>query len=181
MSECLFFLLHRPLKLTCMGCFCQYSELMTDPKARKVIVLENPMLPLRIKQTVAKILFEHLSVPSLSFALSPLCALLSIGRATGLVVDVGNLETCLLPVGPTAQYRKGMFADAAHADIRVKTTLFASTHQPHCFQAPFASPSRAVKTVRYIHTQSSFEHVCIAVGVGHTTVAKPDHNQSYTG
>lgn len=55
------------------------------------------MLPLRMKQAVAKVLFEHLQITSLSFALSPLCALLSIGRATGLVVDVGNLETCLLP------------------------------------------------------------------------------------
>ena len=74
------------------------SELMTDPKARKVIVLENPMLPTAVKQSIIRILFERLSVPSVSFALSPLCALLSIGRITGLVVDVGNLETCTLPV-----------------------------------------------------------------------------------
>lgn len=74
------------------------SELMTDPKTRKVIVLENPMLPTRVKQIIARTLFENLQIPSLSFASSPLCALLSIGRITGLVIDVGNLETCCLPV-----------------------------------------------------------------------------------
>lgn len=74
------------------------SELMADPKTRKVIVLENPMLPTRVKQTIARTLFESLQIPSLSFASSPLCALLSIGRITGLVIDVGNLETCCLPV-----------------------------------------------------------------------------------
>lgn len=77
---------------------CAHSELMADPKTRKVIVLENPMLPTQVKQIIARTLFESLSIPSLSFASSPLCALLSIGRITGLVIDVGNLETSCLPV-----------------------------------------------------------------------------------
>ena len=72
---------------------------MADPRTRKVIILENPLLPICIKEVVVRILFSHLSVPSISFASTPLCALLSIGRSTGLVMDVGHAETTLLPVG----------------------------------------------------------------------------------
>ena len=100
---------------------------MTDPKSRKVIVLENPLLPTRIKEMLARCLFEDLQVsffasfvllssipsfprssrhlasfsfqvPSISFIPPHLLALLAIGRTTGLVVDVGYLETVVLPV-----------------------------------------------------------------------------------
>lgn len=37
-------------------------HLMTDPKSRKVIVLENPLLPTRIKEMIARCLFEDLQV-----------------------------------------------------------------------------------------------------------------------
>ena len=137
---------------------------MTDPKARKVIILENPMLPLRIKQTVAKTLFEYLQIPSLSFALSPLCALLSIGRATGLVVDVGNLETCLLPVRlllSISEYKETL-SDRFGTDLRVKTALLPPKHQPCRFQTPFSTPSRSSKSFRYIHSKSPFKPIRIA-------------------
>lgn len=80
------------------------SELMAEPRTRKVIILESPLLPLRIKDIVAKILFQHLGVPSVTFTLSPLCALLSLGRITGLVVDVGFIESIALPVGLTSSH-----------------------------------------------------------------------------
>lgn len=32
---------------------------MTDPKARKVILVEHPLLPLYIKELIAKILFDN--------------------------------------------------------------------------------------------------------------------------
>jgi hypothetical protein len=38
------------------------SHLMTDPKSRKVIVLENPLLPTRIKEMMARRLFEDFQV-----------------------------------------------------------------------------------------------------------------------
>jgi actin-related protein 10 len=47
---------------------------------------------------LARILFENLLVPSVSFAPSGLLALVGVGRTTGLVVDCGYLETCVLPV-----------------------------------------------------------------------------------
>ena len=38
------------------------SSLLTDPKSRKVIIIEHPLLPLHIKDMFAKILFTNLQV-----------------------------------------------------------------------------------------------------------------------
>ncbi|RGB33416.1 actin family [Rhizophagus diaphanus] len=74
-----------------------FRYLLTDPKQRKVVLCESPMLPLKLKQLIAKVLFENLQVPSISFAPSHMLALLTTGRTTGLVIDVGYLETTVLP------------------------------------------------------------------------------------
>ncbi|KAJ7707537.1 fungal-specific actin related protein [Mycena rosella] len=75
-----------------------HDSLLTDPKARKVILVEHPLLPLYIKDMMARILFENLQVPSVSFASSHLLSLLAVGRITGLVVDCGHLESVALPI-----------------------------------------------------------------------------------
>ena len=38
------------------------SSLLADPKSRKVIIVEHPLLPLYIKETIARILFDNLQV-----------------------------------------------------------------------------------------------------------------------
>lgn len=38
------------------------SSLLTDPKSRKVIIIEHPLLPVYVKDIFAKILFENLQV-----------------------------------------------------------------------------------------------------------------------
>ncbi|KAI9000451.1 actin-domain-containing protein [Trametes punicea] len=75
-----------------------HDSLLTDPKSRKVILVEHPLLPLHIKEMMARVLFNNLQVPSISFASSHLLALLAAGRVTGLVLDCGHLETTVLPV-----------------------------------------------------------------------------------
>lgn len=96
---------------------------MTDPKARKVILLENPMLPVHVKEIIANTCLALLSVPSLSFACAPLCSLLSLGRITGLVLDVGNLESCLLPV---------RFVSFATHNAAHRTSLVRYTPRDRC-------------------------------------------------
>ncbi|KAF9579500.1 hypothetical protein BGW38_004217 [Lunasporangiospora selenospora] len=75
-----------------------YKLLLTDPKQRKVIICESPLAPIALKQTIARVLFEKLQVPSISFISSHLLALLTTGTATGLVIDCGHLETSVLPI-----------------------------------------------------------------------------------
>ncbi|KAL1919953.1 uncharacterized protein VTP21DRAFT_1885 [Calcarisporiella thermophila] len=75
-----------------------YRYLLTDPKQRKVLICESPLLPIPVKKIIAKILFEEMQVPSVSFAPTHLLALLTTGQTTGLVIDCGNLETTVLPI-----------------------------------------------------------------------------------
>lgn len=35
---------------------------MTDPKARKVLIVEDPLLPLRVKELIARVLFQSVQV-----------------------------------------------------------------------------------------------------------------------
>ncbi|EPQ52784.1 actin-domain-containing protein [Gloeophyllum trabeum ATCC 11539] len=75
-----------------------HDSLLTDPKSRKVILVEHPLLPLHVKEKMARILFTNLQVPSISFASSHLLSLLAVGRITGLVLDCGHLESTVLPI-----------------------------------------------------------------------------------
>ncbi|KAF9647030.1 actin-like ATPase domain-containing protein, partial [Thelephora ganbajun] len=75
-----------------------HDSLLTDPKSRRVIVIEHPLLPLYIKAMIARILFTNLQVPFVSFAPSHLLSLLAVGRITGLVLDCGHLESTVLPI-----------------------------------------------------------------------------------
>ena len=42
--------------LICIRC------LLTDPKSRKMIIVEQPLLPLYVKDMIASVLFENLQV-----------------------------------------------------------------------------------------------------------------------
>jgi hypothetical protein len=55
MSKCVHFASRLPKHLAA-------SSLLTEPKSRKVIVIEHPLLPLYVKEILAKILFENLQV-----------------------------------------------------------------------------------------------------------------------
>ncbi|RDB26426.1 Actin-related protein 10 [Hypsizygus marmoreus] len=89
----------RLLEVKLQGCLRSvfHDSLLTDPKARKVILVEHPLIPLYIKDIIARILFEN-HVPSVSFASSHLLSLFAVGRITGLVLDCGHLESVALPI-----------------------------------------------------------------------------------
>lgn len=75
-----------------------FHHLMVDPKQRKVIVIEDPLLPNSVKEAIATVLFDNLSVPSVSFSAGSVVTLMAAGTITGLVVDIGHLETSVTPV-----------------------------------------------------------------------------------
>jgi actin-related protein 10 len=76
----------------------QRRHLKTDPKTRKVIILESTFMPDHVKQALAKAFFDNVKVPSVAFPSASVLALAACGRSTGLVVDVGWLETTVTPV-----------------------------------------------------------------------------------
>jgi actin-related protein 10 len=77
-----------------------FNHLMIDPKQRKVILIENPLIPTSLRSEIAIVLFDQLHVPSIAFTPSPVLSLMACGILTGLVIDVGNLETWVIPVCP---------------------------------------------------------------------------------
>ncbi|TIA87449.1 hypothetical protein E3P99_03175 [Wallemia hederae] len=75
-----------------------FEQLQTDPKQRKVLIVENPFLSAPVKYAIMSVLFSSLHVPSISFTPSSLLSLIAAGRTTGLVVDVGYLQTVVSPI-----------------------------------------------------------------------------------
>ncbi|KAK4055582.1 hypothetical protein OIV83_000128 [Microbotryomycetes sp. JL201] len=75
-----------------------HDILMVDSRSRKVVIVDTALQSVKIKEMIARILFENLQVPSISYA--PACVLSSMacGTVTGLVVECGNLETSIVPV-----------------------------------------------------------------------------------
>ncbi|PWN52568.1 actin-like ATPase domain-containing protein [Violaceomyces palustris] len=74
------------------------QHLMVDPKQRKVIIIENAFMPTIVKDTLCRILFSNLQVPSVSFIPLHLLGLVATGRLTGLVLDCGYLESSIVPI-----------------------------------------------------------------------------------
>lgn len=75
-----------------------FEFLMIDPKMRKVLLIEPALVPIDVRSRIAVVLFDQLHVPSICFTSSPVLVLMATGTITGLVIDVGNLETSALPV-----------------------------------------------------------------------------------
>ncbi|KAJ9093460.1 hypothetical protein QFC19_008319 [Naganishia cerealis] len=74
------------------------EHLLTESKSRKVIIVENALLPNPIKQLISEVLFDNLKVPSVSFTPGHMLTLMATGNTTGLVVDFGFHETTVIPV-----------------------------------------------------------------------------------
>ncbi|CAO1627828.1 unnamed protein product [Jaminaea pallidilutea] len=76
-----------------------YQEvLMVDPTQRRVIIVENPLTPIVLRQIISAVLFDVLKVSAVSPVISPLLSTLSIGSMTAVVLSVGVLETTVLPI-----------------------------------------------------------------------------------
>jgi actin-related protein 10 len=73
-------------------------RLMVDPKQRKVVLVENVLMPTIVKSLLYEIMFGNLQVASVSFLPSHLLSTLATGRMTSLVLDLGYQEASLLPV-----------------------------------------------------------------------------------
>ncbi len=75
-----------------------YSHLLAVPRERRVVIVESVLTSTDNRQSLARLLFDVLDVPSILFAPSHLMATLPYGAQTALVIDVGYRETLVLPV-----------------------------------------------------------------------------------
>ncbi|KAG8982866.1 hypothetical protein FRB90_006488, partial [Tulasnella sp. 427] len=149
-----------------------FNSLLADPKSRKVIIIEQPLLPLAVKDMFARILFHNLEVPSVSFMPSHLLALLAVGRVTGMVLDCGHTESTVLPVYSSrpmfSNIRTSPLAGSRlTAHLRALLSLFASYRPPPTIIRAAAQPSPATRVPEEILTEALVEEVktkCLFVG-----------------
>ncbi|KAF5340901.1 hypothetical protein D9758_012166 [Tetrapyrgos nigripes] len=163
-----------------------HDSLLTDPKARKVIIVEHPLLPLHIKEMIARILFENLQVPSVSFASSHLLSLFAVGRITGLVLDCGHLESVTLPIFAARplfpQIRTTPLAGSRFSSHLRNLLIFFGTYLPPTSPGPSGSlpaASRSVRVPPEILTDAVIEEVktrCCFVGEALSTILDAREN-----
>lgn len=121
-------------------------------------MVEHPLLPLYLKETIARILFDNLQVrlpsysrlhdcnesfkvPSISFASSHLLSLFAVGKITGLVLDCGHLESTALPVSPYMAIGSVVLRAFYRADFRSPSSFPSSAnHAIGWFSASISSP-----------------------------------------
>lgn len=167
------------------------DSLLTDPKSRKILLVEHPLLPLYVKEIIARILFNNLQVPSVSFLPSSLLALLAVGRVTGLVVDCGHLESTTLPIfasRPLYPHLKTtpLAGNRLSQHLRALLLWFGTYYPPPTTLSGavnLPSTSRATRVPEEVLTESLLETIkscCLFVGAPLTESPSPPDASSPT-
>lgn len=105
-----------------------YKHLLVNPKDRKIVIVESILSPTKVRDTLAKIFFQHFEVASIYFVPSHLVCLATLGIDTGLVVDIGHSEAVVLPVYSgvvmlKAYEAQNLSAENIHNEIKSKLIL----------------------------------------------------------
>jgi hypothetical protein len=75
-----------------------FDQLHVRPNERSVLLIEPPLNPRANRERLAQLLFETFHVPALYVALGAELVLFRTGRATGVVVDSGEVATYIVPI-----------------------------------------------------------------------------------
>ncbi|KAJ7345394.1 hypothetical protein JRQ81_001344 [Phrynocephalus forsythii] len=75
-----------------------FRHLLVNPRDRRVVIVESVLCPSHFRETLTKVLFKYLEVPSVLFAPSHLMSLLTLGINSAMVLDCGYTESLVLPV-----------------------------------------------------------------------------------
>ncbi|MHA1732465.1 MAG: hypothetical protein ACTSU5_11010 [Promethearchaeota archaeon] len=95
-----------------------YNVLRIEPSQHPVIYIEHTMTPPDTREYIAQVLLDTYKVQSLFMANSSLLALFSVGLTDGLVLEVGEGNTYIVPVANGDLYYAGvMKLNLASADI----------------------------------------------------------------
>jgi actin, other eukaryote len=75
-----------------------YNELRLVPDEHAVLMTEVILAPKRNREKAAEILFETFNVPALQFASPLLLGMYSIGKTTGVSIDIGEGYSSVTPI-----------------------------------------------------------------------------------
>ncbi|BHF64583.1 Actin-1 [Sparganum proliferum] len=74
------------------------NELRVRPEDQAVLLTEAPLNPRNNREKMVEVMFEKFNVPGLYIAIQAVLALYASGRTTGVVMDVGDGATHLVPI-----------------------------------------------------------------------------------
>jgi len=75
-----------------------YNELCVAPEEHPLLMTEVPMNPKANRERMTQLMFETFNVPSFYLALQAILSLYASGRTTGIVLDVGDGVSHVLPI-----------------------------------------------------------------------------------
>src|SRR4051794_13358875 len=78
--------------------FTFYEKLKIDPTGRKILLTEPPMNPLKNRERMCEVMFDHYNFGGVYVAIQAVLALYAQGLSSGVVVDSGDGVTHIVPV-----------------------------------------------------------------------------------
>lgn len=106
---------------------CLYDQLRCMPEEHPLLITEAPMNPLKNREKMAEIFFEHFNVPAFYVAVQAVMALYASGRTTGIVLDSGDGVSHAVPIyeGYSMPHAVGRL-DLAGRDLTAHMTKLVS-------------------------------------------------------
>eukprot|EP01124_Arcella_intermedia_P029825 TRINITY_DN6394_c0_g1_i4.p1 TRINITY_DN6394_c0_g1~~TRINITY_DN6394_c0_g1_i4.p1 ORF type:complete len:210 (-),score=56.62 TRINITY_DN6394_c0_g1_i4:173-802(-) len=84
--------------MECIWSHILYDELKVVPEEMPVLHSDPPLNPKGDREKMTQIMFETFKIPAIYVARQPVLALYSSGRTTGVVVEVGEGNSHVLPI-----------------------------------------------------------------------------------
>jgi hypothetical protein len=119
------------------------------PEEHPLLITEAPMNPLKNREKMAEIFFEHFNVPAFYVAVQAVMALYASGRTTGIVLDAGDGVSHAVPLA----LQPAILLSLAHSPpgAHLRRIQHAARHRPPRLGGP--RPHRP-------HDQAGFRCYC---------------------
>ncbi|KAJ5068087.1 actin-7-related [Anaeramoeba ignava] len=75
-----------------------YNKLSINPQEHPVLINEPPLNPKENREKMTSILFEKFNIPKIYISISPVLSLYASGRTTGVVLDIGDGVSSVIPL-----------------------------------------------------------------------------------
>lgn len=118
-----------------------FKHLRVSPSDHPVTLIEDDLTPTCLRETLATLLFDQLRVPRLTYISDAVAPLYLCGVSTGLIVDIGYLETRIIPVCfgvPLYQARQILSIGSYSVNVCLRKCLLedarATLAPPECAQ-----------------------------------------------